>query len=339
MCDFIQGLVSTIIPVYNRAGMIGASVQSVLDQTYRPIEIILVDDGSTDDTLAELNRLAEAHPDIIRVANRENGGPGLARETGRLLAKGEFIQYLDSDDLLLPRKYEVQVAALREHPECGIAYGITRLTDFSGNVLSEKSKWTARQYDYLFPALLVDRWWHTHTPLFRRELCDQIGPWPAWRNEDWEYEARAGALRSRLIWCNEPVSVHRHHTGHRVTDRAPSGYILHEAWLVKRLFICATQAGVPAACPEMKHFVRWAFSLARRLGAAGHMEEAAKLYDVARQASDTKPSLDIRLVGWLAKIAGWKAIGAFEPFYSLCRRCTGARYTMPNSWKTQPARE
>src|SRR5438552_12119469 len=98
-----RGLVSTIIPVYNRAPLLREAVASVLAQTYRPIEVIIVDDGSTDTTGCEAEGLAEAHLEV-RVIHRRNGGPGEARETGRLAACGEFIQYVDSDDLLLPRK-------------------------------------------------------------------------------------------------------------------------------------------------------------------------------------------------------------------------------------------
>jgi len=102
-------LVSTIIPVYNRPEMILRAVDSVLAQTYLPIEIILVDDGSTDSTPQMLDELAVQHPDEIRVIHKDNGGPGLAREAGRLLAWGEFIQYLDSEDCLLPNKFADEV--------------------------------------------------------------------------------------------------------------------------------------------------------------------------------------------------------------------------------------
>src|SRR5215475_1428390 len=107
-----EGLVSTIIPVFNRFVVLHEAVASVLAQTYRPIEIIVVNDGSTDETGREAEALAEAHSEL-RVIHRENGGPGEARETGRRAARGEFIQYLDSDDLLLPTKFALQVAGLR----------------------------------------------------------------------------------------------------------------------------------------------------------------------------------------------------------------------------------
>ena len=67
----------------------------------------------------------KAHSEV-RVIHRQNGGPGAARETGRLAARGEFIQYLDSDDLLLPIKFELQVAGLRQRGDCAVSYGKTR---------------------------------------------------------------------------------------------------------------------------------------------------------------------------------------------------------------------
>src|SRR5215469_1832099 len=120
-----EGLISTIIPVHNRPLLLREAVASVLAQSYRPLEIIIVDDGSTDETGREAEALAEAHSEI-RTIHRPNGGPGAARETGRLAASGEFIQYLDSDDLLLPTKFELQVAGLRRCAECAVAYGKTR---------------------------------------------------------------------------------------------------------------------------------------------------------------------------------------------------------------------
>ncbi len=76
MSNVIPNLVSTIIPVYNRPVMLRLAVTSVLNQAYRPIQIIVVDDGSTDDTLQVAHELREKHPDLIKVATKENSGPG-----------------------------------------------------------------------------------------------------------------------------------------------------------------------------------------------------------------------------------------------------------------------
>lgn len=309
MTEMIPDLVSTIIPVYNRAGMVGTAIHSVLEQSYRPIEIILVDDGSTDDTPQVLDQWARDYPETVRVIHKANGGPGLAREAGRQIAKGEFIQYLDSDDWLLANKFSDQVRALRNNPECGIAYGITRLVDETGNVIAEPSKDTGVIREYLFPALLMDRWWHTHTPLYRREVSDSAGAWPKQRPEDWDLEARMGAASPRLVHCGTVVSCHRDHPSpNRVTRGDDKAYLKDEAWFLPRLYGCAIQAGVDAASPEMKHFSRWAFMRARYLGAEGEDEIAWELLNLARRASLAAP-VSMGCAAVLARIFGWKIVG------------------------------
>lgn len=311
MPEIISNLVSTIIPVYNRPQMIMKAVESVLAQSYRPTEIIMVDDGSTDETPKVLDQLALDYPNTIRVIHKENGGPGLAREAGRLIARGEFIQYLDSDDWLLPDKFTLQVQALREHPECGIAYGISRFVDDKGNILEEPSRWTGRQYDYLFPALLVDRWWHTHTPLYRRSISDAAGAWPKQRPEDWDLDARMGAMKTRLVYCNVAVSCQRDHSSDsRVSQGDLKSYLRDEAWFLPRLYRCAVEAGVTHEAPEMRHFSRWAFMRARHLGAIGEDETAWLLLKLAERSS-SKFDLFMKIVGLSASIVGWKSTSRF----------------------------
>lgn len=306
----LPNLVSTIIPVFNRAEMVRTAVDSVLAQTWRPIEIILIDDGSTDSTGQVLDALAGAHPDIIRVIHKENGGPGLAREAGRLVARGEFIQYLDSDDWLLPDKFKEQVNALKMHADCGIAYGISRRVDSQGKVLAEPSKWTGKHFDYLFPALLIDRWWHTHTPLYRRSISDAAGAWPKQRPEDWDLEARMGALRTKLIYCDTVVSCHLEHpNSNRVSRGSQEAYLRDEAWFLPRLLDCAQRAGVEIKSPEMHHFSRWAFMRARYLGALGDSETAWKLIRLANSTAIERRA-SIIIVGGLARVFGWTSVGS-----------------------------
>src|SRR5207253_7602448 len=157
----VEGLVSTIIPVHNRPLLLRGAVESVLAQTYRPIEIVIVDDGSTDDTAQSIAALAAGYPCIVRHLRIPNGGPGAAREAGRVVANGEFIQYLDSDDLLLPRKFELQVGGLRTHPECDAAYGRTRhyrVGEPPGNMSCKR---TGERIGTMFPSFLQSRWWDT----------------------------------------------------------------------------------------------------------------------------------------------------------------------------------
>ncbi|MBW3670218.1 MAG: glycosyltransferase family 2 protein, partial [Acidobacteria bacterium] len=119
MKDIITGLISVIIPVHNRSGMLREAVASVQEQDYPSLEIIIVDDGSSDDTPGVMSELRDRDPRIA-IRSRPQAGPGAARETGRLIAAGEFIQYLDSDDLLLEGKLSRQVERLRQNPRADL---------------------------------------------------------------------------------------------------------------------------------------------------------------------------------------------------------------------------
>ena len=305
----VEGLVSTIIPVYNRPQMVLKAVDSVIAQTYRPIEIVLVNDGSSDNTGEVLDQLALKYPEVVRVLHQENGGAGLAREAGRQAARGEYLQYLDSDDWLMPSKFEVQVAALRQHPECGIAYGVTQLVNERSEIVNATSKWTGEKHDYLFPGLLLDRWWHTHTPLYSRHISDLAGAWPRQRPEDWDLEARMGAHRVKLVYCNTVVSCHLDHDSDKRFSRGNhEAYLRDEAWFLPRLYECAIEAGVAGTAPEMTHFGRWVFMRARHLGAMGETEVARSLFALARRASP-HTTFKMRVTGILAGLVGWKAVG------------------------------
>jgi hypothetical protein len=239
------------------------------------------------------------------------------------MARGEFVQYFDSDDFLMPRKFEVQVKALHDHPECDIAYCRSSLIDQHGNTLREPSKWTGRKMDALFPALLVDRWWHTHTPLYRRSLCDKIGPWPDKRPEDWDYDARAGALGARLIFCDEVLSCQRHHDGHRVSTWSFEQYLPQEAWFLPRLYDCAIKARVPYDAPEMRHFVQWAFALSRAMAERNQVRTAEQLLTLAGTAGGGL-TFGMLLYLWLSRLFGWRTVARFaNRGHQLIGRCSG----------------
>jgi glycosyltransferase involved in cell wall biosynthesis len=103
-------LVSIIIPTYNRAATIADAVESALSQTYQPIEVIVVDDGSDDDTAAAL----AGYADRIRLIRQENAGPSAARNRGVAESSGEIVAFLDSDDTWLPEKIRKQVELMQE---------------------------------------------------------------------------------------------------------------------------------------------------------------------------------------------------------------------------------
>jgi hypothetical protein len=306
-------LVSTVIPVYNRASLLIDSVDSVINQTYRPIEIIIVDDGSTDETPNVMADLFRRWPDLVKVVRQANAGPGPARQLGLELARGDFVQFLDSDDLLLPEKFNYQVAALLANPDAQICYGRSYEENYLNQPLRRVGpmRQTGRFHRHLFPLLLVERWWTTSSPLYRRSLLERIGPWQAWLNEeDWEYDARAGATGASLCWVNEDVSVRRIHlasehlsTGGTEDPRK----LLDRASARQSIFQSAIAAGMDRRKPEMAHFARSAFLLSRQCGLAG-LESASKdLFALARRASTPARRIgpDYLIYGIIGNLLGW----------------------------------
>lgn len=130
---FVPGLVSVVIPTYNRARIIGNAIDSVLSQTYRSVEVIIADDGSTDAT----QEIVGKYDSRVRYFRQANAGVSAARNLGLRQTKGEFIALLDSDDEWLPWKLELQVAALRRYSDLGMVWTDMAAVDESGAMVAD----------------------------------------------------------------------------------------------------------------------------------------------------------------------------------------------------------
>ena len=216
--------------------------------------------------------------------NQSNAGPGVARQRGLEQARGEYIQFLDSDDLLLKDKFSAQVAALQAQPECQICYGRSFEEDHAREPAVRVGPIRATGYPvkHLFPLLLVSRWWTTSSPLYRKSLLDRIGPWQAWINEeDWEYDARAGATGALLAWVNIDVSVRRLNLGddHLSSKGCEDPLKLaNRAQAQASIYRCALAAGVGHESREMQLFARSAFLLCRQCGLAKLPQASRELF-------------------------------------------------------------
>ena len=315
MSEIRNGLVSTIIPVHNRPELLKESVASVLQQTYKNIEIIIVDDGSTDNTADVAKELRDKNPEQVQLIELDlSQGPGGAREQGRLIAQGEFIQYLDSDDLLMPNKFEVQVNSLLENPECGAAYGKTVFSKIGSQHEEAAWKRTGEKIEFMFPSFAAERWWDTSTPLYRRSVCDVVGAWASLRcEEDWEYDCRIAALGTKLVYNDLIVSNTRdtRNTAHASNVVDAHGILDDRSQARKRIWKSIKTAGLNTTTPEVAIFSRYAFLLSRQCGASGLAKCSKDLFYLAVESSNYIGTirLQFRLYRVFTYLVGWVATG------------------------------
>ncbi|MCB9107500.1 MAG: glycosyltransferase [Anaerolineales bacterium] len=202
-----MNVISIIIPAYNQAQYLAEAIQSALDQTYQDVEIIVIDDGSTDDTKAVTYSFSDPR---VRYIYQENQGLSAARNTGMRHATGSLITFLDSDDLFLPDKLACLTAEMNNNSELGMVAGQAILID-------EQSHRLNRMMDAPLPeelsALLLGNPIHVGSVLVKREWLEQVEPFDESLRacEDWDMWlklARAGCQMHSII---QPVSLYRVH--------------------------------------------------------------------------------------------------------------------------------
>jgi glycosyltransferase involved in cell wall biosynthesis len=198
--------VSVVIPTYNRARTLGRAIRSVLRQSLAELELIVVDDGSTDDTPAVLATFSDPR---LRLIRRSNGGAAAARNSGVAAATGEFIAFQDSDDEWLLDKLERQVAALRgADPAIGLALcGLVRWDGLEPHYVPNPANHAARQPD-IRPAILRQNYALTSGWVVRRRHFLEVGAFDETLPplEDWEWLIRYTA-RFGSILVDEPLAV------------------------------------------------------------------------------------------------------------------------------------
>ena len=218
----VPGLVSIVVPTYNRASLLPEALASVLAQTYRPIECIVVDDGSTDGT-EECMRpwCARSKAGLeFRYLRQNRRGGCAARNRGLCESRGEFIGFLDSDDQLLPE-------SVREKVTCLAGSSADYCYD-RGHRVDEHGK-TVGYFGVEWPAagsaLFVTYLFDTMGPLIRRSACIAVGPWneslPGW--QEIEYFARLKLHLGRGEFLDRVGHIVVEHTGSRVVGSREHG--------------------------------------------------------------------------------------------------------------------
>ncbi|WP_322791782.1 glycosyltransferase [Bellilinea sp.] len=204
-----NNLISIIIPAYNQGHYLGDAIQSCLNQTYSNIEIIVVDDGSTDNTPEVVQSF---HNLRIQYIYKQNGGLSSARNAGIRAAGGEFITFLDSDDAFLPEKLMLLMEKMNENPELGFVAGHALLIDQRGNVIPNK-------FETYLPSpihnLILGNPFHVGSVLIKKIWQEKIGYFDeSLRSyEDWDFWLRLAIAGCPMDVIPLAVSQYRFHTG------------------------------------------------------------------------------------------------------------------------------
>jgi glycosyltransferase involved in cell wall biosynthesis len=204
-----DALVSAVIPTHNHGALVPDAVESALAQTWPRVEVIVVDDGSTDDTLARLGRF-EGRITVIR---QEHLGPAVARNAGIRASRGEWVGFLDSDDLWMPEKIARCLAALEDARDADVAYTAVRIHELD----------TGRQYplpQYTMSGNLARDLFleckgvNTSTLVVRRAALDKVGLFDEefFRAQDWDLMVRL-AEQFDYVHVPEILTERRLHSG------------------------------------------------------------------------------------------------------------------------------
>lgn len=201
-----KSIVSVVIPCYNGERYLGETIESVLSQTYQNFEIIVVDDGSTDNTKG----VATSYPEV-RYIYQDNQGVSTARNRGMTESHGNYLIFLDSDDRLLPNRLELGVNYLDTHSDCGYVFGWARTIGPDGLPLAQQPEDSLEVANY--KSLLEGKALISSGGLmFRRTVLETVGGYnpTLWPSEDYDLYLRVA--RNFPIHCdNQIIFEYRRH--------------------------------------------------------------------------------------------------------------------------------
>ncbi len=204
---------SVIITCYNQAAFLGQAVESVRRQTFRDCEVVIVDDGSTDDTRVVAGRFPG-----IRYVRQDNQGLAAARNTGFRESRGAYVVFLDADDRLLPVALEAGVASIEARPECAFVSGHYRRIALDGSFLGWGPRACVERDHYV--TLLRRNYIGMHaTVLFRRDAIEDAGGYDRHLRACEDYDLFLRIARTRPVHCHDRVvAEYRRHDSNMSLD-------------------------------------------------------------------------------------------------------------------------
>ncbi len=292
-----QPLVTIIVPTYNRRELVAQTIDSVLAQDYPNLELLVLDDGSTDGTPEVLERYAREHPNRFRWDRHDNMGQARTLNRGFEMMRGEFVGYLSSDDLLLPGAITKLSAALVEDPEAVVVYPAFHMVNKLGEHISTMvpPEWSTAE------ALRLHNCIVNVGAIYRRRVIDEIGGWdPSYTYvADFDFFVRAGAL-GPFRRLTEPLACWRAHPG---SANAAPGLLgaREQTLLLDKVYsdenVSEELLEVREEAYRNAHFVA-AYAMGR-VNTAG---ERFYVHDtLAREVSSKAPAKDAELIARLRK--------------------------------------
>jgi glycosyltransferase involved in cell wall biosynthesis len=199
--DLLSGpMVSIVLPTLNGEQYIGATIESILNQTYENFELIIVDDGSTDETASIIKQISDPR---IQIVSQQNQGVCKATNRGFSMARGKYLVRHDHDDLSFPKRLERQVKFLEDHPECAFVGSWTQI--WEGNQPTERVHRHPTEPAQVALAILFNSPFVHTACLYRKEIFDQTGGYTEDINrvppEDYEYFSR---ISRKYVMANIP---------------------------------------------------------------------------------------------------------------------------------------
>lgn len=199
--------ISVIIPTYNCAGYLPEAIESVLAQTFKDYELIVVDDGSTDET----GQVVQRYGDKVNYLCQENRGPGAAKNLGIHTSRGALIATLDADDMWRPEKLAIQYEYMSSHPEVGLVYSDASSFDENGiRTIAYNKKYRRVFQGRVFDKLILKNFIASITIMVRKECLDRVGLFPEnfMISEDWHLWLRI-AREYQIGYIDQPLAMYR----------------------------------------------------------------------------------------------------------------------------------
>jgi glycosyltransferase involved in cell wall biosynthesis len=211
MATDVTPRVSVVIPTYNRKALLLEAIASAAQQTFRDLEILVCDDGSTDGSREAAQPLLAADTRIRWIQGEHSGLPGTSRNRGIRAARGEWIAFLDSDDLWVPDKVETQLHALQAAPAAGFIYGYAAALQADGSK-QRMTPFQVQRQGQMFDTLLLYSLIQTSTVMVRRDLLERAGPFDESMRltigEDYELFLRLAA-QTEFLFVASDIVVYR----------------------------------------------------------------------------------------------------------------------------------